>query len=536
MKKIDGYDDEDGVGKFAAFCEDNGFDDDDDTFKEEFDAGPDQCAFCDIEDAFPWLEEDDESRNKKIYDLLYKCWSEKSAFTELAESMEPLKISKADWQVSEKDLQAARRQLREQCPTICNEQFLNDQALSMVISVGMKMGRPYLQWLVDMFTREGLYHHHRNKNGKNYPESEWAASNKHTKYLNSIKVKTNGKANTAKDLVVAAVSSFSKRISPSMMLRPPLKIQDSLRQISNYIAATVHFVAGLVANNKRSCPFQYDSVYAIESVKMKVNTVVLPMRDDDVDDDSDDDDEEDDSKTNDDNDDPFGALKEKMKANELPFLNTIIGDGSDSVKPARAFNDSFNAFKERKMKKLPEYPRNERFLSVVDRRKQNKSKGIVAEDELIFFAPPRDCRKLPHPPHPFYFFEASRTCIVPDREYTAKLLERLKQMDDGATLRGPEKAKTVTSMSLRKGIVLSFHCLSAEEIRCYIYIGSQGMRFLPEDIRLLLPIFFDENYADNKKWADSDEAKKLVKGMQQKLRDDEFIAFLKSYKSQKDVE
>ena len=65
---------------------------------------------------------------------------------------------------------------------------------------------------------------------------------------------------------------------------------------------------------------------------------------------------------------------------------------------------------------------------------------------------------------------------------------------------------------------LSFHCLSAEEIRCYIYINAQGMRFLPEDICHLLPIFFDPEFGDNKTWPQSEEAKKLVKGMEKQLR------------------
>jgi len=93
--------------------------------------------------------------------------------------------------------------------------------------------------------------------------------------------------------------------------------------------------------------------------------------------------------------------------------------------------------------------------------------------------------------------------------------------------------KTLTSMNMKKGLMLSFHCLSADEIRCYIYINSQGMRFAPEDIRYLLPLFFDPEYENNETWPNSDEAKQLVKEMEQKLRDDGFLAFFNKGKNEK---
>ena len=125
----------------------------------------------------------------------------------------------------------------------------------------MKMKKPYLQWLVDMYTRERLYHHCRTNKGGKYNVVEWANQNKHLKQLGNIKeikMKTKGSKNP-KELVIAAVNSFSKRIAPSLMLKPPMKIQDSLKQVAHYIAATVSFVSGLVDEHKSSCPFQYDS-------------------------------------------------------------------------------------------------------------------------------------------------------------------------------------------------------------------------------------------------------------------------------------
>lgn len=167
------------------------------------------------------------------------------------------------WQVTEKDLKNAQKAMKEQCPTMCNEQFLADQVLITVIAVGMKMDRPYLQWLVDMFTREQLYHRYRSKN--KYPVAQWAKENKHLKSLGTLQdIKIKGKGiMKPKAVATAAVHSFSKRIAPSVMLKPPMKIQDSLQQVALYIKATVDFVATLVDANKKSCPFQYDSGTAL---------------------------------------------------------------------------------------------------------------------------------------------------------------------------------------------------------------------------------------------------------------------------------
>jgi len=526
------YENDDGVGKFAEFCEENGFEDEEDTFKEEFDAGPDQCTFCDMEDAFPWLDSD-ANRNKKIFDILKRCWEEEGAYSKAADDLEPLKLSQSHWQIKKEDLVRAKQQMREQCPNMCNEQFLQDQVLLTVIAVGMKVDKPYLQWLVDMYTRERLYHHARKRKtgNKKYTVADWVAQNKHLKDLGTLKeIKvTKGSNQNPKDLVKGAVASFQKRIAPSLMLKPPMKIKDSLRQISYYIAATVDFVGRLTDDQEQSCPFQYDSVYAFDHVEMAASIVKIEDPDDESDDDDSDSDHQAEDEQKNDVDDPFGALKDKLSGNGLPMHAVKIGDHSkkDMIKPARAFNENFKVFREKHMKDVKDYPRKQRFVSVVDRRAGDKAKGTVDDDEVVFYAPPAgNCRKLPAPVHPFYFFDAARTCIVPDH------VENEEKFSEQGGVQQAPTLNRITSLNLKKGIMLSFHCLSADEIRCYIYLNSQGMRFMPEDILHLLPIFFDSEYSDNAEWPKSDEAKQLVKEMEKNLRDDGFSAFFREYKTQ----
>merc|ERR1719361_2456929 len=288
-----------------------------------------------------------------------------------------------------------------------------------------------------------------------------------------------------------------------------MAIQDSLRVVSQYIAATVDVVHNLVSAQKHSCPFQYDSVYAFGKVKPLAAFSMNDVNDGDSDDD--DDDVNDDEKVFDDGKDPFGSIVDKLKANELPFIELPGKAGT-----AR-FVDGFKKFRDEHMTDQKDYPQNERFLSVVDRRNNGES--------VLFYAPPENCRSLPHPVNPFRFFENARACVVPDEDY----VERLKEKD----VANQKSPKTVTTLSIKRGIVLSFHCLSTEEIRCYLYMNGQGMRFMPEDICHLLPIFFDPEFEDNKKWATSKEAKNLVREMDKKLRDDGFKAFFNSFKHQK---
>merc|ERR550539_111300 len=98
---------------------------------------------------------------------------------------------------------------------------------------------------------------------------------------------------------------------------------------------------------------------------------------------------------------------------------------------------------------------------------------------------------------------------------------------DKMGMRDKLKYDKITSQSNCNGamIVLSFHVESTDEMRCYMYINGQVLRFMPEDIQLVLPLFFDAEFKKNKEFAQSEKAKKLVKKMKDNLRDVHFEAF-----------
>lgn len=58
-----------------------------------------------------------------------------------------------------------------------------------------------------------------------------------------------------------------------------------------------------------------------------------------------------------------------------------------------------------------------------------------------------------------------------------------------------------------------FHAEAMDEIRLYMYWYGQSLRFYPQDLVDVLPILFDTNYGNNKKFTDSMEAKRMTNGM-----------------------
>merc|ERR1712129_93090 len=81
---------------------------------------------------------------------------------------------------------------------------------------------------------------------------------------------------------------------------------------------------------------------------------------------------------------------------------------------------------------------------------------------------------------------------------------------------------------------MSFHVLSVDEVRMYLHINGQTIRFFPNDIIDVLPLFFDDTFTklasiSNKEFPKSETAKKLVNQMMINLKDEYFTAFLKEY-------
>jgi len=186
-----------------------------------------------------------------------------------------------------------------------------------------------------------------------------------------------------------------------------------------------------------------------------------------------------------------------------------------------------------KGKEMEEYPRGYRFNALIDRRKpdgDNKGKNILDKDELIFFEPPSNANKLPQEQagrrSPMPYFNASMTVLIPPGGDL-----------NGGDQKKKELAKVITSKDGCKGgmMLLSFHVESADEIRCYLSLNGQCIRFMPRDIIDLLPLFFDPKVPGNKNWKESKRAMDLVEQIENNLTDRRFNAFLSKYRPKPNV-
>ena len=547
------YFNEQGIGIFAEFCDDNGMDDEavDGEFEENADiAGCILLEFDDDPGNVPGIDAiDEEEIQEAVYNILQKCYQEDTAYDDEDEKYNPLTITHDHWNISKKDLEEMIKIHQEQCPSIFNQKFEKDKSILKLLAVGAKCGRPYLQYICDMYSRERVELFSKKNEETLYPQ-KWTETNKHCSKLRHLKLNTNNaKGKTPLDETQAAIKSFFHRISPKLVFKPPLAIVDSLSQTCEYIAACVDFVHSLVNDDQNakkginSCPFQFDCTFAFNQVRDTQSMVVA--------------DEDDDDDSADDEDykapgglfyDCFGNIKDKIAKNKLLYLTTKMNTDDVNVsKQARLFKENFKKFiSDNKMEnKYKSYPQRHRFCAIIDRRqpddKDNKNKDILDDDELIIYQPPDNCNQFPKGKYePMFYFDTTRTSIIPQIGYNNGINAEsdpslMTQKDSNKDPKQKALTSNINALNACNGaiMVLSFHVESAEEIRCYVYLNGQILRFMPEDITLVLPKFFDSNFGDNKLWPKSEEAKQLIDEMSKKLKDVHFKAFYNAYKSPK---
>eukprot|EP01084_Bolivina_argentea_P311079 538415_1 len=522
----DYHDDVNKSGKFKAYCDENGFDDD--GVEEEMKTNADECQLVDFDNNFP-LPYQPENKEAAIFEILKESYQDAEAFFYpiRINLKPPLKLQQKDFQISEQQIKKTQTILEKQLKTIWDNEFANDKDILKILSVSFIINKPYIQYLVDMYLRDRIKSL---SNGLNI--ADWIQQNKHFKQLLTM---SNGAAivNGAK----SAIQTFFSRVCPCIIYPPEYKIRDSLEKISEYILAIVSFVNSLARQKNTTCPFQVDNCIIFNSTEDTMQMAEFVGDDDDKDAEID---EKDDKK------DPYsiGDIKAKLVKEKLKYLAARISDskynmglpdisalshdsssGSTQVTTSSRFTHQFNEFKNNilskkyKGKAFNDYPRNKRFITVVDRRrKKHENKTFLLDsDEVIFFEPPSNCNTFPVNRSPLWGFDSSRTCIIPNIGYDNGIHETeiQTQIHSKCSCNG-------------KLMVLSFHVESSEEIKCYCYINGQVTRFFAKDILDVLPLFFIEN-KQNKEFVQSKTAKKSVKYVREKLIDLPFESFYQEY-------
>eukprot|EP00486_Rosalina_sp_Unknown_P006726 CAMPEP_0201572136 /NCGR_PEP_ID=MMETSP0190_2-20130828/15242_1 /ASSEMBLY_ACC=CAM_ASM_000263 /TAXON_ID=37353 /ORGANISM="Rosalina sp." /LENGTH=552 /DNA_ID=CAMNT_0047997527 /DNA_START=28 /DNA_END=1686 /DNA_ORIENTATION=- len=525
------YFDDDGHGKFKQWVDDNGFDTD--GIEEEFVEQPEESQLIEVDDDFPSARGTTLSKEEMI-EVLRKCWTDPATAYTTDITYEPIEIMPNHWDISKDDIASISQILQVQCSKIFDSKFQEDKSILKLLCVGEKINKPYLQFICDSYSRDRVEAEYTGK--KVIIPNVWTQSNSHCKKLRDLKVVKGANANTPLDDAEGAIKSFFHRISPQLMLKPPQKIVDSLSQTSQQIAAAIDFVYSLVNNQKLAVPFQFDCTFAFGAITEGQEMVGVSDDEEEEEDDTDSEDEDDEKMAF---EDVFGNIKDRLSHEKLPFVHTAINDDgnkdSGSIKQARAFKEQFNKFKTDKVQS-DEFPQRHRFCAVIDRRNEDKGKGIMEDDELIIYLPPENCQKFPKDHNPMFYFGTSRACILPNKGYNNG-----DNPNDDITHKDAKKLNNNSKpkqMNITSGIgcngamlLLSFHVEAQDEIRCYMYLNGQVLRFLPGDIIKVLPRFFDSKFGDNETFPESEEAQQLIDEMDKKLRDEHFMAFYNAYKS-----
>jgi len=497
-------------GSFKKKCDDNGYDDE--TLVEEIELAADETQFDDefLEDLCPWIPKDDEDRSERIREIIRNCKENPDAYNNEANAPEPLRVMAEHFDVNQSDRDKAAAMAKEQAPAVFDGGFANDLALCTMLAVTQKTQNNYLLFLVDMYLREALYNYYTHKDDisgvPTFETVHWETQNKHIKEMKKISVQGK-KFKNAGEIAAAAVKSYLHRVAPKVMLKRPRRIIGSLKDVSEYIYYTVCYVDNM-SKQKGSCPFQYDSVYTFGKLEEEA-------KNDDDEDEDDDDDDDDDDESDDDNGAvkspqyvDVGDVKALLTENKMKFVEDMWQMGAE-----RGFRPLDKAGRE--LLNQTGGPRFNRFVSIVDLRDEVKADE---GHKLYVFQPQDGARKIHKDPSALNFFHNSKKSIIPDPDPDSDA--------DGSS--DDCDGQKLTAVSTGPQITLSFHVETEESVRCYFYINGQCTRFMPPDIKMLLPLFFEDT-EENQEFANGEEIVQLIQKLENKLRDDAFSAFLEQY-------
>jgi len=354
----------------------------------------------------------------------------------------------------------------------------------------------YLVFLIDMYQREALYNHYKHRKKKETPQfniSIWQTQNAHFEELRNLEI--NGEK--ADEISAAAVTSYLGRVAPKLILKTPSQIDYDLKGVAAFIEHTTAFVHNKATTEQSTCPFQYDAVFVFAQ----------SVAEEEVDDDDEDDDDDDGGdKSNGDDDD------KKFTKSEVPKDVKQILDAADLNNKAvqwdgtAAIRDLKGAYDEvRNNSEEEQFPQFTRFCSILDFRADEEK-----EDNLFVFEPEDGSKKIHKNAMALNYVQNSRRSVLPNPD----------SKDD-------EDSQLLTAMTTGPQFMLSFQVEAADNMRCYLYINGQFTRFLPEDLKMMLPNFFVQS-EDNEKFTESDELKEMIERMKEKLIDVRFRAFLKA--------
>eukprot|EP01084_Bolivina_argentea_P286894 492230_1 len=380
---------------------------------------------------------------------------------ESAESLGISLLDELDFKVKPEDIKKAAQYWATQCPGFSGS---NDQTMLKLIAIGMNNDIPLLSLLNDLYQIWRLELAAR-ENKMQVSENEWVNS---SKYLSSLKDKT------VKQLIIAGLRSYSRRVLPSPILKPHVLVADSLAQYVQIITNMANMVKTMVQSNDKQClPLQIDLWILSKELQVEKSLGMMPDDSDD-DDEEDEDDDSDDMKQNDYILD-LGSLDALLKKDNIKYEKDVIQPGNEAH-CIRKMRENVN--------RIVGNQRSIRTVMVLDMKgKENDGKTC----DLYSFKAPKPFGDVAND----YLYEqmmhhtSGYLVPHPDDEpidENAKKVDHLKRRPIGGGF-----------TMARREFTVSFHIHSMDNIEMYVWVQGFGVRFLPRHLIEILPAYFKKN-------------------------------------------
>eukprot|EP01084_Bolivina_argentea_P085474 154472_1 len=519
--KVDRYFNNDGIGLFYNYVQENGFGDDEDgnSFYDELGAHPDDSLIVDFD-----VNDDDnsyqmpglpkENKTEYILKIIKKCdenpdieWNNKTILIEndIFEKMD-------NFEISDQNLERIKKQYRLQCPEEFMKIILKDTNTIKFLAIGVKNQCEYVQNLIDNYFQCQI------KNFKNDTEkktvSNWAINHPHFKKLKNYQRKPKLYSDA-----VSAVNVLSGRIGNPLLFPTLKRINDKLSEVTHRICDAILFIDKIKAN----CPFQVDFCQIFKQYALNTEIIIENGSDDDDDDDDDDYDD----KKNERQCVDIGNIENKLNNNNLKYiLKNMSSDQSEKIRLLPFYNEFAGKVYELADDSKEQSCQHQRFIIFMDRRDYENEK-------LFMFEPPNDSREIPHNALNLIYFSHSAVCLLPNMDYELSPIWNGDINDDDDDdekefNKGKLGAKTACSNPV---MTLSFHVMEENVIKCYLFVNRQYIRFMPEDLKIVLPqLFVDDD--ENKAFVNGNVIDGLIKSITPILKDKYFEAFVQSYCTQ----
>eukprot|EP01084_Bolivina_argentea_P084419 152672_1 len=473
LKRND-YRNDDGIGKFHQYVEDNGFDSD--AIKEEL--HDEESILVDFDKDFPCMKamKNESEKKKEILSILQKA----AAGQAIGMSLDVGICSG----MTEKEFNEGVAKYTSQMSRISYEESQSTE-LKYFMALGVKCGFPFITYVVDSYTNDKAELFFKNGNATMKP-NEWAAQNKFMKALKTSK-------ETMHERLLKAMQEYSHRLISRLELNPMYVINDKVEQIVKYLTSTSLFINKLVDSLESNTSFQIDLVVAVKGASRNVKTG--------------DDDEKYDEKKQNPNTKSIGDVAKKLKEFPLIYTNGDIEETKSVDELCGILSQRYDDFKvvlsAQKDKRFDSktYPKNRRFSIFVDRRREN--------DQIIYFQPPHNCNTMETDHIPEIGVEFVEQCVIPEKH------SQNTYTYNNITASDAVNGELITFM---------FNVEQKNEIRCYIIWSGGSMRFHGYHIKNLLPILFEKS-DENMKFKEGEVAKKMITMFNTSVVDRQFDQF-----------